>query len=62
MGTQPNGEFMKTRKHFRATAAEVAKIADKTERQEAAFATGKVFADDNPLFKWSLYLFACGVK
>ena len=53
---------MKTRKHFRTTAADVAKIADAMERRERAFATGKIFADDNPLFKWSLYLFACNVQ
>ena len=53
---------MKTRKHFRAAAAEIAKIVDAMERRERAFESGKTFADDNPLFKWNLYLFACGVK
>ena len=53
---------MKTRKHFRAMAAEIAKIPTNGGRREAAIATGGVFTKENPRFKWSLYLFACGVK
>ena len=53
---------MKTRKHFRATAAEIAKIETNGGRREAAIATGGFFAKDNTRFKWNLYLSACGVK
>ena len=53
---------MKTRKHFRATAEEIAKIETNGGRREAATVTGGVFAKDNPRFKWSVYLSACGVK
>ena len=51
-----------TQKHLNALAAEVANIADPTDRQRIADLLGGICAGANPRFDWSRWLKACGVS